>query len=194
MRTNGTPATARKRGKGQTPGTESLSHLAVPKLKTSTVIFSSANHTTQPAAEIGNSDDGKENQQSRLVSAAPVAASKLAEVQPSSNQRLRCPQQAKPCPKIGKQSGSSHCNSTRPASADNVLLSNSTESRSEKQVRLASTAMAKDDTTALTNCTATARQGSSIEAMQPQHAALDPLDEASLELPLACQTAINKRR
>ena len=187
MRTNGTPAIARKRGKGQTPGTDGLSHLAVPKLKPSTVILSAttASQTTQPATQTtGNSADGKENQPSRLASAAPNAACRSADVQPSLNHRRESPQQAKNLPNIRKQ------HSLRPASADNALLTNSTESRSRAQVHLRDTAAA----TASTNCAATGGQASSIEAMQQKHDAPLASYDAMQELPLACQTAINKRR
>ena len=188
MRTNSTPATARKRAKGHTPGAEGLSHLAVPKLKTNTTT-SSINRTvnTFPQLASSTSNGGKENRPIRPTSAAPAVAVKPAAVQPEPQHQPASQQHSTA---VSSSQDQAVQRRVRPASADNALLSSG---EPESHLRLphdhaAETSRVSHTTLARSQHAAKAEL---LPSAQRQHH--DALDQV-LELPLACQTAINKRR
>ena len=190
MRTNTTPATARQRAKGHTPGAEGLSHLAVPKLKTNTKTLS-INHigTNFPQFASSDSNSGKENRPIRPTIAAPAVAVKPADVQPARQHQPASQQQSTAVSSLQRQDHAVQ-RRVRPASADNALLSSA---EPESHLRLphdhaADTSLVSHTTLAKSQHVAKAEL---LPSAQRQHH--DAIDQV-LELPLACQTAINKRR
>lgn len=197
MRSNAssTPLTVRKASKAQRPAADGLNFFTVPKLKADTAPALTVSSIQHVHSDLASRHAGKENKLPRPVKAAPAVQIKDA--------MLHLPQDKLAGGMLHQAVAGLQCQqamSDRPLSAPaDVPITRGQHNVSKRNMQLASSISAAPvpAPTAMTGVTASGRpyRGNDMpvnsSTCQPGMLASDVLEE---DFPLACQTAITKRR